>query len=229
MAELGPGDTIGVGLAALLSGVRSYVGLDLVPYAENSDAVRTFDELCSIAAGETDPARRIVVSQSEITRIRDDLQRGVNRSETIRYEAPWTPSSIQKESVDLVLSTVVLESVDRLEEVYDAMFQWLRPGGFACHFIALSAWHFSPYWNGHWAYSELEWRLVRGRREFTLNRKPLSGHLRIANEAGFENLAMNLMRGTDGLPLTALAPAFREMDSVDAGTRGALVVMRRPA
>jgi hypothetical protein len=62
-----------------------------------------------------------------------------------------------------------------------------------------------------------------------LNRKPLSGHLRIANEAGFENLAMNLMRGTDGLPLTALAPAFREMDSVDAGTRGALVVMRRPA
>src|SRR5215468_386190 len=32
MVELGPGDTIGVGLTALLYGVRLYTGLDAVPY-----------------------------------------------------------------------------------------------------------------------------------------------------------------------------------------------------
>lgn len=229
MAELGPGDTIGLGLAALLSGVGQFIGLDLVPYAQGSDPVQIFDELCRIAADAEDPSRRLALSQSEIQRLRTDLQRGINNTETIRYQAPWSVSSIRKESLDLVLSMGVLQSVDQLEETYETMFEWLRPGGFASHWIAFSACHLSPYWNGHWAYSELEWNLVRGKREFLLNREPLSTHLRISKSTGFEILSMTPMAGVDGLPQEALAAGFRNLDPLDSRTCGAQVVLRKPA
>ena len=228
MAELGPGDTVGLGLAALLSGVRSYVGLDLVPYAASKDPLPLFDKLCSIAAGAEDPDQRIAVSDTDVQRLRGELQRGVNRGDVLRYEAPWTCSSVATESLDLVLSMGALQSVDRLEEAYEAMFRWLRPGGFASHWIGLSAGHLSPYWNGHWAYSDLEWSLVRGKREFTVNRTPLSGHVRMAGRTGFDILVTDLIAGTDGLPREELAPGFRDMDPLDAGTRSTLLVMRRP-
>ena len=32
MVELGPGDTLGLGLSAMFSGVAQYTGLDAVPY-----------------------------------------------------------------------------------------------------------------------------------------------------------------------------------------------------
>ena len=74
------------------------------------------------------------------------------------------------------------------------MFLWLKPGGYASHIVDFTAHGLSPFWNGHWAYSSFQWRLVRGRREFLLNREPLSRHLAGASKAGFE--LMSLVRST---------------------------------
>jgi hypothetical protein len=48
VAELGPGDSIGTGLAALLSGAGKHVGLDVVPFASNAQNVRIFEELVAL-------------------------------------------------------------------------------------------------------------------------------------------------------------------------------------
>jgi hypothetical protein len=45
VAELGPGDSLGTGLAALLSGVCQYRALDVVRYARDRRNVAVFDEL----------------------------------------------------------------------------------------------------------------------------------------------------------------------------------------
>lgn len=45
VVELGPGDSIGTGLAALLSGAERYIALDVLPFARQSDAGRIFQEL----------------------------------------------------------------------------------------------------------------------------------------------------------------------------------------
>jgi hypothetical protein len=48
VAELGPGDSIGIGLAALISGVERYFALDLIQHTTNPANIRIFDELVEL-------------------------------------------------------------------------------------------------------------------------------------------------------------------------------------
>ena len=52
VAELGPGDSIGIGLAALLSGAERYFALDLVRYSGLEKNLEIFDELVSLFAAQ---------------------------------------------------------------------------------------------------------------------------------------------------------------------------------
>ena len=53
VAELGPGDSIGIGLAALLSGATHYVGLDTYPYAGGTANLAIFEELIQLFRART--------------------------------------------------------------------------------------------------------------------------------------------------------------------------------
>jgi hypothetical protein len=118
--------------------------------------------------------------------------------------------------------------VDALEETYQAMFAWLKPRGYASHVIDFSAHYLSPAWNGHWAYSDRQWRLVRGRREFLLNREPLSTHLACATKIGFDVLGLTRDSHSGGLPTEVLAPRYHALDEDDLRTCGAVLILRKP-
>src|SRR6266540_4688117 len=45
VGELGPGDSIGIGLAAMLSGAAQYVGLDIVPFSAKADLKNILEEI----------------------------------------------------------------------------------------------------------------------------------------------------------------------------------------
>jgi hypothetical protein len=161
--------------------------------------------------------------------IREESKRAMNSGERLSYRAPWTSTTEMAErSLDLVFSQAVLEHVDDLEETYRAMFTWLKPGGYASHVIDFGAHYLSPYWNGHWAYSDWEWRLVRGCRDFLLNRQPLSIHVNHAKQAGFGVLLLRRHYYDHGLSIDALSPRFQRLDPEDARTRGAVLILRKP-
>lgn len=250
IGELGPGDSIGMGLVALISGAARYVGLDVVPYSANAALEKMFDEVLHMYSGKERipdhtefpgvrprldsyefPAH-LIDWQDFLMRakmIRDELKEGLNSGPLLGYRAPWTSlPHITEGSLDLIFSQAVLEHVDNLQETYQAMFAWLKPGGYASHVIDFNAHGRSPYWNGHWAYSDWQWKLVRGKREFLLNREPMSMHLAYAKKAGFEVLLLERSQRSHGLEVMALASRFRRMDALDAETSGVLLILQKP-
>ncbi len=250
IGELGPGDSLGIGLAALLSGAGRYVGLDIVPYSAKADLNKMLDELLRMYRQEEQVPDdkefpsvrplidsyafpRHVVDQRNVTakadEICDQLRSGLNSGSLLGYRVPWISlPKIDEASLDLIFSQAVLEHVDSLEETYRAMFTWLKPGGYASHVIDFKAHGRSPFWNGHWAYSDWQWNLVRGKREFLLNREPLSTHLRLAKNVGFEILLAQREQAPHRLESPALASRFQKMDATDALTSGVSLVLQKP-
>jgi hypothetical protein len=53
VVELGPGDSLGVGSAALLSGAGRYVALDAIPYADSARNHQILDELIVLFQNRT--------------------------------------------------------------------------------------------------------------------------------------------------------------------------------
>lgn len=250
VGELGPGDSIGMGLAALLSGASQYTGLDIFPFSAKANLKTIFAELVKLYSSKEpipdqhefpgirprldtyDFPGHLIETRNldgKISTIREELHQNIGEGTFVKYQAPWnSPDVIAGNSLDLVFSQAVLEHVDNLPKTYDALFAWLRPGGYASHVIDFRAHHLSPYWNGHWAYSDWEWWVVRGRREYLLNRQPLSIHLECAKKSGFVTLSLQCHQTQGGLPRNALSRRYRLLDDSDFETSGAVMILQKP-
>jgi SAM-dependent methyltransferase len=249
VGELGPGNSIGLGLAALISGAASYVGLDIMHFSTNVDLEKMFEELYQMYRKKVPipndvefPSVRPRIDSYEFPshlidwtafpsateKIRLQVRKGLKSGSVLNHRVPWTSQrDIDEVSLDLIFSQAVLEHVDRLEETYRAMFAWLKPGGYASHVIDFRAHGRSPFWNGHWAYSDWQWYLVRGRREYLLNREPLSTHLALVEKVGFEVVLIKREVDGTGLGSKCLSPRFRGLDYEDIRTCGALLLLRK--
>jgi SAM-dependent methyltransferase len=255
VAELGPGFSIGIGLAALIAGADRYDGFDTKSFDIVDPTRRVFEDLVKLFEArapipdETElpeikprlddyrfPAHIIrkdrlarALEPERIARFRAAL-RGEGQGETmIRYVAPWNDAAkVEPGSVDWIFSQAVMEHVDDLADTYLACFRWLRPEGVMTHQIDFRCHNTAREWNGHWARSDLTWRLIRGARPFLLNREPYSRHRRLMQDYGFEILGEQLANRGDGIDRAALAARFRDMSDRDLTTSGAFVAARKP-
>ncbi len=237
VAELGPGGSIGVGLAALLTGAERYYALDAVPRASDVRNQTVHRDLVQLLAARTD-----IPDEREFPRLHPslpayDFPRGILTDErlvasgrelpasAITYICPWERiDAVRPASVDWVISQAVLEHVDDLDLVYRAMASWLRPWGVMSHEIDFKSHGTAPAWNGHWAYGNRTWTLIRGKRPYLINREPLGTHLRLLAKHGFEvrHVARFTMPST--LERSELAGPFRGISDEDLATSGAYIL-----
>jgi len=70
VAELGPGDSLGIGMAALLTGATKYYAFDVVAYANTERNLQVFDELVALFQ-----AREPIPSEIEFPHVKPYLQR----------------------------------------------------------------------------------------------------------------------------------------------------------
>jgi hypothetical protein len=159
-----------------------------------------------------------------------ELRREIGRSDSrcVRFVCPWFANDqIEPGTIDLLFSQAVMEHVVDVDGTYEAMSRWMRRGGVASHVIDFTGHYISNVWNGHWRFPQWLWRLAVGRREFALNRKPLSYHLRCVERAGFEIVSSEVEYREDGIGRQALPFPFRDYSDEDLRTSGAYLILRR--
>ena len=253
LAELGPGDSLGIGLAALISGANRYYSFDVVEHAGNKRNIEIFDELVELfkkrehIPDETEfpcmkpylkaygfPAHILTderlnesLKQDRIGSIRNallNLSGEDEENKQISYFSPWNASKVlQEESVDMAYSQVVLEHVDDLTATYEALYRWLKPGGFMSHVIDFKCHMTAKEWNGHWAYSDSVWRLIRGKRPYLLNRQPHSAHCNLLRKFGFEVICDIKTEDHSGIERKALSSRFKDISDDDLITCAAFI------
>lgn len=265
ICELGPGDSIGVGIAALLSGAESYLGLDWVPafFSMNKDGIirliRGLAELCAARCPIPGPDRYPRIrpelesyefptwlfsgrdSDAYVRTVMGELISDVEEHDSIsriHYIAPYenVDMSPYAGSFDGFFSQAVLEHVNDIARAYGLAFELLKPGGWSWHVIDFRSHCLSAAWNGHWRYPEWLWKMALGRREFFLNRLPLSDHLDLAAQAGFRvEAAIRYEAGENpslaegpGLDPESFAYPFSRMSPADASTAAAMLVLKKP-
>lgn len=249
VAEIGPGDSIGIGLAALVAGARRYSALDVVPYALAEHNARILEELIRffqerrpnpswgwpnydhlLDAGYfpsrilDEEALRRSLAPGRLDGIRAASQGATGGSIRITYHCPWmSAETIEPESVDWIYSHSVMEHVDDVEGAYAAMHTWLKPGGFMSHQIDLRSHELFPEWNGHWGVPRWRWRVIRGRRVYLINRLPVSAHAR-AIRRFFDVRTELTQEEQGGLAERRLRAPFDHLEDRDRHTSGYFVV-----
>jgi hypothetical protein len=250
VAELGPGDSLGAGLAALLSGASRYCAMDVLEYANTESNLAILDELVTLFRDRTaipdekefpvvkpflgnygfpheilDEARMAAaLSPERVSKIRKSVVQVGTPESMVAYIAPWNDASaIRSESVDMIFSQAVLEHVNDLPATYGALHAWLKPNGTVSNQIDFKSHGTSGYWNGHWFYSDFMWRLITGDRPYVINRQPHSVHLDLM-ESRFSVVANVPYPGPDfGNPDEA-GPKVTNLSEVDLRTSGAYIL-----
>jgi hypothetical protein len=259
VVELGPGSSQGVGLAALLSGSRSYTSIDVVDFGVEQRNIALLDELVELFHRRADipgpdeypeiqpPLASYRFPAPWLTDERLDASLAQDRVESLRaavtHRAVGSPPGgieirhhvvrsyrdrLPSIAADMILSQAVLMYVPDLAEAYQAMFGWLRPGGWMSHQISYMSFDTAREWNGHWGYSDGLWKLLAGRQAYVINRHPHSAHVGLMRRAGFRIAREILKAGGPGMERGRLAARFRGLSDEDLSTCGAFVVASKP-
>lgn len=251
VAEIGPGDSLGIGLSAVLSGTKRYWAFDVARFAGYDKNIEILNQLIELFKRREKIPDRTEFPEIKpvpdsykfpsyiLTNERLDMALKSDRIEmikkalmddsegddlAIRYFVPWHDSGIIKYgSVDMIYSQAVLEHVDDLVVTYEVLYRWLRTGGIMSHDIDFRCHGIAEGWNDHWAYSDLIWRLIRGRRPYFLNRHPHSTHIHAMQKCGFKIICDIKSKSDTQIQNKDLAAKFRNMSYDDLTTSTAFI------
>jgi hypothetical protein len=254
VAEFGPGDSTGAGLASLLSGVQRYRGFDVAHFVDLKRDLRLVGEIAQLVRQRA-PAQRgwpdigqrlheavwagmIEPGATGLKRVHA-LEAALAHALVTSYEpddprpirvlAPWQPQTCCfRAGFDMVFSHSVVQYVAHIDHFFTACAALLRPGGWMSHQIDLSSMRMTRAWNGHLAYPDAMWRFLTARQPYFPKRWLLSDYLAAACKAGLQVMQVLRLQDSTGLPRNRLALPFRAYSDEELQCRGAFLVARKP-
>lgn len=255
LGELGPGGSLGVGLAAMLSGIDQYYALDMKKYSNSEKNLKILDDLVDLFRSRsssrsggwpdindyldenqfpshilTDELLSKTLSDERVNKIREALNPSGNNTSNlaIKHIAPWSDSAvIEKNSMDLIISHSVMEHVNDLDMAYKAMANWIKPGGFMSHQVDLSAHTVTTKWNGYRQYSNSTWKIIVGNRPYLINREPCSTHLNLLKRSGFVEQCCMKKYDDEGIERSLLSSRWKNISDDDFKCKGLFVQVKK--
>lgn len=252
--ELGPGESLGTGLAALLSGAERYAAVDAVRHASVASTRPVLRELTTMFQtreprpvkgwpdydGEldarlfpssilTDENLARTLKPSRVAQIGAAVERLDSELQRpmVRYATWGEPEPLGAGEADLIFSHVVMSVVDNVDRIYGHCARWLKPGGWMSHQIDLTSLGVTDEWNGHLRYSDAAWAAVAGRRPLFVNRERASTHVRLLEKNGFEVITDLRKIASGGITRDELAPRWRDISDEDLNCNTAFIIARK--
>ena len=248
VAEIGCGDSLAVGTAAVLSGVRAYDAYDVKRFADPKRDAGRVEAVAALVesrsplppggwpdvetlvrtpqfAGGVPAWPHADVSRQRVAAIRECL--AGERDGPIRYVAPWTPADPVDREYDLLLSHSVLEYVDDLDGFVARCADMVAPGGWMSHQVDFGSLGITERWNGHLAYGRLAWWAATGARPYRPTRRLASEYMATLERHGFEIASVFRCLDPTGVRQEDLAPPFRDAPPEDVCCHSLYIAARR--
>lgn len=209
IAEIGPGDSLGIGISALYTGASEYYAFDEIKHASSNNNKKINDQLVQYFISKADipntdrqkytspslldysfPLNYLSFTTDFYKKRRFEIEKALDKNPygnvKIQYVAPWmNVNGMDIGQIDLIISQAVMEHIDDIEFAYSEMFKWLRPGGVISHQVDFKAHEMTKEWNGHWFIKPKIWKFLLKGRKYSINRLPLSTHIKILEKIGF--------------------------------------------
>jgi hypothetical protein len=257
VAELGPGDSLGTGLAALLSGASHYFAMDVYQYWDVQRNIRLFDALVDLFRQRaripdeteypkvhptltsydfphhilTEDLLAMSLNEDRIQQLRQELEQLNHAAQPhIRYFIPWNDAiNVLPGTVDLFFSQAVLEYVDDLPRTYRKLNYWLKPDGWMSHCIDFSSHGMTQPWNAHWRFNAAQWKLAHGNYRINLNRATQSMHADLLNNHGFHITHESNLHKSNTYKVWDLHPDFQDIPPKDLDVYATYWIIRKRA
>lgn len=246
VAEIGPGDSLGTGMAALYTGAQEYRALDIIRHADTGTNRRVNDSLLELfvrrrgipheAFRDLSPAlpdyqfpQELLPADAQAyrnqhARIKQSLEQYDQADTPIRYVLDWMDEkAIPSGKLDLIFSQAAMEHVADIRLAYRLMHRMLRNGGIISHQVDFRAHEMSADWDGHFFIGPRTWQLLAHGRKYPMNRLPLSAHVEALTEAGFRLAAVVKQTGTSTRSGQQTAVPGVHFNPDDRVTMGALI------
>ena len=246
IAEIGPGDCLGVGLAALLSGSNTYYAIDKFSRSRNIDNMIIFDELVELFkkrapipefpkcypkldSYEFPKQLEAIIATSLMEKRIDAIRETVRRIQSGESDVQNDnihiayPTKKPEREIDFLFSLATMEHIEDTFEAYKRDYEYLKPGGIFAHAIGFNAHGTAWRWNGHWTYSPIVWKIIGGRTKYLINRWPYSWHIRCLHKLGFKIAIQDKYREKNYLSRKDLSKQFSHIPDDDLTVYGAFI------
>ncbi len=181
----------------------------------------------------TDEKLSRLLSDERIGNIRQamhDLQEG-RKGETsnpihMEYLVPWDKEALieaHEQTADLIISNAVMEHVDEVPVAYQHAYRLLKPQGVIASVIDYKCHGTAGLWNGHWAYTDLAWKIVRGRCSYFINRWSHSMHVDELRKLFAEVREVRYIR-ENALEKKDITPRFASLPATDFETGEGFII-----
>ena len=250
IGEIGPGDSLGVGLMGLLLGSDKYYAYDTVEFANIERNIKIFDELLFLLKNKSnipeenefpriqpkldsynfpkniynDEYLQKSLSEDRIKKIRYSILNQNKNDSMIKYFTSNNKFNASLDNkVNFLFSQATLEHVDDLKLMYENFKNWISPKGIMSHSIDFKSHGYAISWDGHWSISNLRWKLLRGKRPYLINREPLSTHLAFHHQYNFKIINSKLIKKVPTLKHSNYISDYKNFSKIDKETSGVFI------